>query len=97
VRTVVEQSRVSRVLDDAKDRWQRVQDAWDTALWVLARDPEGAGMAVTESGATRSFTLDGARSIELPTVTVLYEIRLFEVVIHDALFADAKFAQAGRA
>jgi hypothetical protein len=97
VRTVVEQSRVSRVLDDAKDRWWRAQDAWDTVRWVIARDPEGAGMAVTESGATRSFTFDGARSIGLPTVTVLYEIQLFEVIVHDALFADAKFAQSGRA
>ena len=56
-----------------------------------------AGIALTESGATRSFTLDGARSIGLPTVTVIYEICPFEVVVHDALFADAKFAQAGRA
>jgi hypothetical protein len=97
VRTVVEQSRVSRALDDAKDRWRRARDAWDTVLWVIVRDPEGAGMALTESGATRSFTLDGARSIGLPTVTVLYEIQLFEVIVHDALFAEAKFAQAGRA
>jgi hypothetical protein len=97
VRTVVEQPRVSRVLDDAKDRWPRAQDAWDTILWVLARDPEGVGMALTESGATQSFTLDGARSIGLPTVTVLYEIRLFEIVLHDARFSDAKFAIAGRA
>jgi hypothetical protein len=97
VRTVIEQPRVSRALDDAKERWARAQDAWDTILWVIAHDPEGAGMALTESGATRSFTLDGARSIKLPTVTVLYESRLFEVVIHDAMFTDAKFAQAGRA
>ena len=54
-------------------------------------------MAVTESGATRSFTLEGARSIGLPTVTVLYEIQLFQVIVHDARFADAKFAVAGRA
>jgi hypothetical protein len=97
VRTVVEQPRVSRVLDDAKDRWPRARDAWDTVLWVIARDPEEAGLALTESGATRSFTLDGARSIGLPTITVVYEIQLFQVVVHDALFTDAKHAQAGRA
>ena len=74
MRTVVEQPRVSRALDDAKDRWKRAQDAWDTVLWVIARDAEGAGKALTESGAIRSFTLDGARSIELPTVIVVYEI-----------------------
>ncbi len=96
MRTVVEQPRVSRALDDAKARWPRAHDAWDTVLWAIARDPE-TGNPVTESGATRAFTLDGARSIGLPTVTVLYEIRRFEVVVHDALFEDAKFAQAGRA
>jgi hypothetical protein len=97
VRTVVEQPRVSQAVDDAEDHYPRARDAWDTILWVLARDPEGAGAPVLESGAIRSFTLDGARSIGLPTVTVLYEIRLLEVVVHDARFADAKFAVAGRA
>ena len=97
MRTVVEQPRVSRALDDAKDRWPRAQDTWDTVLWVLARDAEGAGLSLTESGATRSFTLEGARSIGLPTVTVVYEIGRLEVVVHDALFGDARFAQAGRA
>ena len=73
MRTVVEQPRVSQSVDDAEDRWPRTRDAWDTVLWVLARGPEGAGSPLSESGATlRSFTLDGARSIGLPTVTVLY-------------------------
>ncbi len=94
--TVVEQPRVSRALDDAKEKWARAQDAWDTVIWVIARDAE-IGRPITESGATRSFTLDGARSIEMPTVIVIYEIRLLEVVIHDAKFEAANFAVAGRA
>jgi hypothetical protein len=97
VHTVVEQPLVSRAIDDAKERWPRAHDAWDTISWILARDPQGSGIPLTESGAARSFTLDGARSIGLPTVTVLYEIRFFEIIVHDALFEDAKFAQAGRA
>lgn len=96
MRTVVEQPRVNRAIDGAKTRWSRAHDAWNTVSWIIARDPE-TGTSLTESGVTRSFTLDGARSIDLPTVTVLYEIRLFEIIIHDALFEDAKFAQAGRA
>jgi hypothetical protein len=96
MRTVIEQSGVSHALDGARERWKRAQDAWDTVLWIIARDPD-TGKPLTESGATRSFTLDGARSIDLPTVTVLYEIRLFDVLVHDAKFSDAKFAMAGRA
>lgn len=97
MRTVIEQPRVSRAIDDAKEHWARAQDAWDTVLWVIARDAEVAGKPLTESGATRSFTLDGARSIGLPTVTVLYEIQPLEVIVQDAKFKDAKYAQTGRA
>ena|SRR5665811_1006617 len=68
----------------------------ETITWTLAQDPQ-AGKPLTESGLTRSFTIDGARSISLPTVTVLYSISRFELTIHDAKFEHAKFAQAGRA
>jgi hypothetical protein len=96
VRSVIEDSQVSRAVDDAKRQWSRADDAWNAIIWIIARDPE-IGIAVTESGATRAFTFDGARSIDLPTVTVLYEITPMAVVIRDALFSDADFAQAGRA
>ena len=94
--TIVEEPRVSVAIDDAKRRWRRTQDAWETITWTLAHDPE-AGKPLSESGLTRSFTIDGARSIDLPTATVLYTIFRFELTIHDARFENAKFAQAGRA
>jgi len=96
VLTVVEQPRVSRAIDDAKQRWPRARDAWETVSWTLSHDPQ-AGKPLTESGMTRAFTLDGARSIGMPTVTVLYEISRYEITVHDAKFEDARFAQAGRA
>jgi hypothetical protein len=96
VYTVVEQPRVSRAIDDAKDRWPRAHDAWETISWTLARDPQ-VGKSLTESGLTRSFTIEGARSIGMPTVTVLYAIARFEITVHDATFKEARFAQAGRA
>jgi hypothetical protein len=94
--SIVEDSLVSRAIDDAKDKWTRADDAWDAITWILARDLT-CGLPVTESGKTRAFTLDGARSIDMPTVTVLYEITPIGVVIRDAKFEPAKFAQAGRA
>jgi hypothetical protein len=51
---------------------------------------------VTESGRSRSFTFEGARSIDMPTVTVLYEITDASIIIHDALFVAAKYDPAGR-
>lgn len=96
MRSVIEDSRVSRALDDAKRKWPRAGDAWDAVVWVIARDPT-IGIPLTESGATRSFTFDGAKSIGMPTVTVLYEVQHIVIVVHDALFQEATFAQAGRA
>jgi hypothetical protein len=96
VRSVIEDSRVSRAIDDAKDRWPRAEDAWEAISWVIARDPE-IGRALTESGNIRSFTFEGAKSIGMPTVTVLYEIQHLAIVVHDALFQEPAFTQAGRA
>jgi hypothetical protein len=96
VRGVVESSRASRAVDDAKLRWPRADDAWEAVTWVLARDPE-IGMPLRESGTSRAFTLDGAKSIGLPTVTVVYEFDPSTVVIHDALFEDAAYDRSGLA
>jgi hypothetical protein len=96
VRGVIEDSRASRAVDDAKLRWPRADDAWNAVTWVLARDPE-IGMPLNESGTTRAFTLDGARSIGLPTVTVVYVFDPNTVVIRDVLFEEATYGQSGLA
>lgn len=94
--TVIEEPAVSEAVDDAHEKWARADDAWDAVKWVLARDPE-VGDPVTESGRTRSFVLDGARSIGLPTVHVIYEMQNPYIIVHDAKFEEAKYGQAGRA
>jgi hypothetical protein len=73
-------------------------EAWEAATWTIAHD-ERAGFPVTESGRTRSHTYEGARSIDMPTVTLLYEIPENDshpLIIHDALFTDARYGQVGR-
>jgi plasmid stabilization system protein ParE len=96
VRNVIEEERVRRAVDDALTRWPRAEDAWEAVTWVVARDPR-AGTAETESGNTRSFTFEGARSIGMPSVTIIYEITEWAIIIHDALFTDSKHGQAGKA
>jgi hypothetical protein len=94
VYSVIEDSLVSLAVDDAKLRWS--DDAWDTVVWVLGRDPT-LGIPITESGNSRSFTVEGARSIDLPTITVVYELTPTAVVVRDAKFEDAKSARTGKA
>ena len=94
--TVVEQPSVATAVDQALQKWSRAQDAWDAVTWVLARDPE-FGTALTESGKTRSLTLEGARAIGLPNVTVVYELRNGQVIVHDVQFGEGTYARAGRA
>lgn len=75
---------------------KRAGDAWNAITWVIAHDPT-AGRAVTESGKTRLLIFDGARSIDMPTVKVTYEIGNPEIILHQAIFEDAPYHQAGRA
>jgi hypothetical protein len=90
---VIEQAGAMHAIDDAKRRWARARDAWETISWILSHDPQ-AGNPITKNGngKLRVFTLDGVRSLGMPTVTILYEVSRFELTIHDALFADSKIA-----
>src|SRR5690349_16400151 len=85
VLTIREENAAQKALDAALERWDRARDAWEAITWVLARDPE-VGEPVTESGTVRAYTIEGARSIGLPTITLLYEISIFQLIVHDARF-----------
>lgn len=93
---VREEPDAQRAVDAAMTQWSRANDAWESITWVLARDPE-YGEPVTESGQVKSLTLQGGRSIDLPTVTVIYTIEQRAVVIHSARFANARAAYVGHA
>ena len=82
-------------VDEAKEKWARTDDAWQTVFWVLSRDPT-VGEPLTEGGHLRSIVFDGSWAHEMPTIYVLYEIGEHEIVIHKAHFTDAK-TSAGRA
>ena len=85
-------------MDDAHRRWPRADEAWEAVTWVLARDPHSAGSPIiNEKGDVRTFVFEGARSIGMPTVRVVYKIQPDKVVIHDAVFEEAAHQYAGRA
>ena len=94
MRGLVEQPGVSEAVDKAGSKWKRAEDAWDAITWVVARDPK-AGRPVTESGKTRELVFDGARSIDMPTIRLTYEIGNPEIILHEAIFEDAPYHQAG--
>ena len=94
---LVEDPEAQLALDDAVEKWPGTPVAWEAITWVLVHDPQ-VGVPVTEDGTIRSFTYVGARSIQQPTITVVYEIvGRHEVIIRRARFAEPKHGQAGRA
>lgn len=85
-----------RAVDEAESKWPRANDAWDAITWTVVREPH-LGEAITESGNVRQFTFDGAQSIGMPTVTVVYEMTHTEIIVHAARFEDSKFRISGTA
>lgn len=96
MRTLVEQPDVMRAVDEAEANWPRANDAWEAITWAIVREPY-LGIAITESGNIRQFTFDGARTIGMPTVTVVYEMRHTEIIVHAARFEESKYRLAGNA
>lgn len=95
-RDVFEDEAVRVVVDEACERWARADDVWQAVTWAVARDPT-VGVQLSESGNARSLTLDGARSIDAPTVTIVYTFDEHSVTIHRARFENARAMNAGRA
>ena len=96
MRTVREDAAVHQALDAALDRWPRAEDAWDAVTWALARDPT-VGKALNETGTIRSVVFDGAGSIGLPSLDVIYEFDEQLVSVRDVRFYDAPYPTAGTA
>lgn len=92
---VREEPEAQRAVDEAMTRWARAADAWDSITWVLARDPE-IGTPLSESGKARALTVQGGRSIDMPTVTVVYTLEGHTVAVHSARFTDASATYVGR-
>lgn len=93
---LVEDHVARAAFDDATERWAGTSDAWEAATWVILRDPE-IGTAISEDGKLRSFTYDGTKSTKQPTITLLYEISVHEMIIRAAKFSEPKYVRAGRA
>lgn len=93
---VREEPGVQADVDAACRKWPRAQDAWDTVVWTIARDP-GKGTPVTESGLTRVLDSPGARSIGMPSVWALYVVEPNLATICAIRFTEAPYTQAGHA
>lgn len=96
MRGVREQPIVSAAVDVAELRWPRAEEAWQAVLWAVARDPQ-CGPTLNSTGTLRGFVFEGAKSIGMPTIEVIYRVEVDHVLIENAEFSDSKHAQAGRA
>ena len=93
---VREEDCVRLAVDEAIGKWPRTEDAWDAVVWTLARD-QYAGVALNDRGDVRSFVYDGARSIGMPSIEVIFTLEGNCVSIRDARFYEAPYARAGHA
>lgn len=78
-------------------KWERAAHAWEALTWSLAHEPEDEAVALNEAGTLWQLTVEGARSIGWPTISVVYSFDRNYVTIRDALFSEPKTPKAGRA
>ena len=74
-----------QTIDDACEVWLRADDQVNLMEWIIVRDPN-EGVALTESGAVRSLTIQGAASISSPTITFVYEVEPNVICVKAAKF-----------
>lgn len=96
MRGVIHSKDAAEAYDDACEKWARADDAWLAAEWTIVHDPM-AGMAMNEGGTVRAFTFEGAKSIGLPTLTIVYGYDRRNITIYNARFVEPTATRFGRA
>lgn len=74
--------------DAAKVLWKRGEDAIATIVWSLARD-DVMGTPIMPGSPIRLAVFDGAKSIGLPKIEYMFEIREHDVRIIDMEFSNS--------
>jgi len=93
MRSVRYEPAAQEAADNACEQWLRTDDQINLLEWVISRDPT-KGLALSESGNIRTLTVQGARSISSPTVTIVYEIEPHVISVLSARFEEAQSVQA---
>jgi len=78
IRTVVENTSVSDVIDDGQSAYPRLENAIDALKWWLARVPE-SGEIIDD--VNWLYVQDGDRDVNIPSVVVVYTFDSREVVL----------------
>lgn len=87
LRDVRYETEAQQACDDACEKWLRADEQTNLLEWIIIRDPN-EGMALTESGLTRTLTIQGMISNSAPTVTFVYTVEPHLITVRTAKFDD---------
>ena len=85
VKGVVYEHQAAAAVDTAKALWPRLGDAVEALEWALVRDPE-MGVPLIPGRPMRMVVFEGARSIGMPTIEVIFEDATDCLTLHDLEF-----------
>ena len=94
MRGIREEEQVRLAVDEALEKWNRAFDAWEAATWTLMREPE-FGKALNEAGNVRAAMFDGARSIDMPSIEIIYRFDKRYIYVEYVRFFESPYRQAG--
>lgn len=72
---IIEERRVTSIIDRARKKYPRIDDAWEGLTWLLSRDP---GVGESHRGYYR-YALGGMFGV--PPIVVVYKFDRIYVVI----------------
>jgi hypothetical protein len=85
VKGVVYENQASAAITTARALYPRMGDAVDLIEWAIVRDPE-MGTALFPGSRMRMVVFQGAASVGIPTIEVVFEDSGERVTIHDMEF-----------
>lgn len=76
--TVIEEPKVTALLESVEDKYPRIWDAFDGLTWQIANAPQDGWPL--DGNHIYARTLEGARSIKVPTLTAIYLVESDDLI-----------------
>ena len=90
LRTIVESAGVPEAIDDAKARYERLDEAWMALLWLLARKGPSMGLQKNFRGTPHRLYVQAGDGVITPSIAVVFTTSDDEVVLIAAKVLDGE-------
>lgn len=89
LRQVVEEAEVSSTIDEGREKYPRLDEAWQGLTWLLARSADEMGR-LSRDGKFRLYVQPGDAAFNVPEIWIIFKADAAEITVLAVHLSEAE-------